>query len=404
MKILLVNKHCSETTGGSELQCDLIASELAKRGNDVHYLAPRLDQDPGGSNYRIHPLPGETAESITNAIRAVDPDVVYWRYNRNQLAPVASALRKAGIPICLAVSNRTDLSPLRTDLIRWTMNFREAYELLRTQISHLRSYRALDLLDGFIHQCADTMGHRTDQREVHIPNVFVHRAEPFDWPRPYIAWVANLKSRKQPEAVIRTARRLQREPAFRESGVDILMAGEIQESAYEWIRDSATLPENVHYIGRISQKKAQGLIAGSMFLIHTCRPEGFPNTFIQAWSHGRPVVSLAYDPDRTIERWKAGYHSGSEERFIHDILRLLQDEVEREAMGKRGKTQSGKTFDLERNVARLEEWLLQWHNATAGAQRDNSITTSTEAIDRPDNTAVNTSTIKESTHPSTPRQ
>ncbi|MCG2590668.1 hypothetical protein [Rhodohalobacter sulfatireducens] len=39
MKIAVVNTHFVDEIGGSQLQCDLKADELEKRGYDVTYLA-----------------------------------------------------------------------------------------------------------------------------------------------------------------------------------------------------------------------------------------------------------------------------------------------------------------------------------------------------------------------------
>jgi glycosyltransferase involved in cell wall biosynthesis len=64
-------------------------------------------------------------------------------------------------------------------------------------------------------------------------------------------------------------------------------------------------------------------MADAAMLLSTSDEEGFPNTFIQAWSVGTPVVSLKIDPDHIIERVGLGMVSGSLERAITDINALI---------------------------------------------------------------------------------
>ena len=43
----------------------------------------------------------------------------------------------------------------------------------------------------------------------------------------------------------------------------------------------------------------------SKILINTSSFEGFPNTFVQAWANGVPVISLKVDPDNIIKKKKS---------------------------------------------------------------------------------------------------
>ncbi len=58
MNLLIINQHPSDSLGGSEMQCDLIARGLTERGHQVVYASVgsmRKEEYPG-LPYRVVPL------------------------------------------------------------------------------------------------------------------------------------------------------------------------------------------------------------------------------------------------------------------------------------------------------------------------------------------------------------
>jgi hypothetical protein len=56
--------------------------------------------------------------------------------------------------------------------------------------------------------------------------------------------------------------------------------------------------------------------------INTSEYEGFPNTFLQAWSRGIPVISY-FDPDNIIEKNNLGFVINSEEELAKRLKNVL---------------------------------------------------------------------------------
>lgn len=65
------------------------------------------------------------------------------------------------------------------------------------------------------------------------------------------------------------------------------------------IAEQAASLRNVTMFGAASRAEVDTLLQHAVCLCCTSDHEGFPNTFLEAWSHGRPVVST-WDPDSLI--------------------------------------------------------------------------------------------------------
>lgn len=117
MKIAIINQHVIDHVAGSEIQCDLMATELARRGHRVSYIAPgskRRDTASLPRPYVIVPVPYEK-KAVVQAVRDDSPDVVYWRSCRDLFVQCAQAIAQIDTPLVFAVSHIHDVAPLDPD-------------------------------------------------------------------------------------------------------------------------------------------------------------------------------------------------------------------------------------------------------------------------------------------------
>jgi glycosyltransferase involved in cell wall biosynthesis len=150
----------------------------------------------------------------------------------------------------------------------------------------------------------------------------------------YVAWVAMLRKFKRPDLLVEIARRV---PDIRFvvcGGTTTFTA----EPGYgKAIVDALESLPNVEYRGQVSPDEALRVISEAALFLSTSDEEGFPNTFLQAWSAGTPVVSLTVDPDNLIERHVLGEVSGDIQQAIMNITDLIGSSDYREAIATRAR-------------------------------------------------------------------
>jgi glycosyltransferase involved in cell wall biosynthesis len=82
-----------------------------------------------------------------------------------------------------------------------------------------------------------------------------------------------------------------------------MIGGRIADSAnlFDEIRQRAGTLHNVMFHGQIPYQEVNDYFANALVFMNTSDIEGFPNSYLQAWSRGTPVVAF-FDPDGLIAR------------------------------------------------------------------------------------------------------
>jgi glycosyltransferase involved in cell wall biosynthesis len=134
-----------------------------------------------------------------------------------------------------------------------------------------------------------------------------------------VIWVANFRKLKRAEWVVDIAKKM--------PDINIIMVGD-GGSDVEYLKSivhSINSVHNIQYLGKRSFAETNTLIKNSKVLICTSEFEGFPNTFIQAWSFGHPVVSTV-DPNNVIKTNNLGYVADNVNDMISALHNLIYSE------------------------------------------------------------------------------
>jgi glycosyltransferase involved in cell wall biosynthesis len=132
-----------------------------------------------------------------------------------------------------------------------------------------------------------------------------------------IVWVGRVCRVKRPDLLLDIAEKCP------DLGFDI--AGPVYDDEYSRsVARRATMIPNVRMLGTVPREGIATLYRSASLLCCTSDYEGFPNTFLEAWSHGLPIVSTV-DPDGLIANRKLGRVGRNPTSLVAGIRELLEN-------------------------------------------------------------------------------
>lgn len=365
---ILVPAHWEAVMGGSQYQAKVLVDYLlAHYDVDIAYLTVWADPTFKPAGYRIVPFSDRSGlrrygsffdvARLYRALRRERPDIILQFVGSAHTGIAALYARLHGCKMLWRVTSDRSVEPETTSwrrphlkLERLFLNFgiRNA-TLILAQTEHQRA------------RLAETFPAAPVQV---LPNF--HPTPP-DCGRngavvKQVAWIANLKSLKNPAAFVRLARRF----AHR-SDIRFVMVGDALDGG-DWTRerlDEIAVTPNLEYRGALRQSDVNELLEHTDLLVNTSDYEGFSNTFIQAWMRRVPVVSLHVDPDQLLSRGGLGAVTGSEDALYERVAALLQDPDRCAAIGARARR-----YALEHHAESNIETLAHLLRLARGLTRD----------------------------------
>lgn len=174
---------------------------------------------------------------------------------------------------------------------------------------------------------------------------------------PRVLWIGRVCAVKRPHLLLDVAR------ACPELGFDLVGPSDGSAYARQVLADASALG-NLAVHGGVPRAAVAGHYRRAAGLLCTSLYEGFPNTFLEAWSHGLPVVS-SFDPDGVI----AGHALGATAPDVPGLAAGLRELV---ASRERWRDQSlrcrryySETHSLDGAMAAFERLFLELSAADA---------------------------------------
>jgi glycosyltransferase involved in cell wall biosynthesis len=168
-----------------------------------------------------------------------------------------------------------------------------------------------------------------------------------------VLWVSNIRRLKRPDLLLQLAGKIPDASFHIVGGIG---AGE--RDCFEETRMRAGLLDNVTFHGPLPFREATALFGRTRAFVNTSDVEGFPNTYLQAWAAGTPVVAF-FDPDGLIAREGLGIAVKTPDEMRAAVTKLLRDEAEWNAASARCKAFFAREYAedivLEPYISKMQE-------------------------------------------------
>ena len=138
-----------------------------------------------------------------------------------------------------------------------------------------------------------------------------------------VLFIATMKSFKRPEIFCKLTNKL-KNINFR----FVIIGSNYSDDKRATNFSNLVKTSNVEYLGSKPLSEVQQILSKSKLLINTSDFEGFPNTFVQAWARGVPVISLSVDPDNIIKNNDLGFCCDNDfKKLVENTEKLLTDNI-----------------------------------------------------------------------------
>src|SRR5882672_1469379 len=320
---VLAPKYRQHTIGGESVQQTLLGRALELRGHDVSMVVSDYGQIDGAEWERIRvfkayrPDAGLPAlrfihprwTAIWSALTRADADIYYTSCAGMHVGLLAMFCRRFHKRFVFRAASDTDCDRSRL-LVRFARDrWLYAYGLRRADAILVQSTSQ-----------AETLA-RNYGLAGRVAGMLVEKVQPAAARDIDVLWVSNIRRVKRPDRILELAEGL---PKVKIHMVGGPLPGE--ETLFSEVNLTAKGKANVSFHGRLSYWDANELYGRARLLVNTSDVEGFPNSYLQAWIRGVPVVTLI-DPDGVIEREGLGVGARSAAQIPDAINRLLRDPV-----------------------------------------------------------------------------
>jgi len=327
----LLAGEVSNIVGGAEVQQMLLSSELLRLGYTVTFLVPDCGQpaefvtDRGirviktRRQFRTNSNPLSVVGDIVRLFRAMrraKADVYYQRAAATITGIIAAFCKLTRKPFVFSVAHNLDLDcdPMVNSSIGkriYRYGLRNASRVVvQTAVQENMLKEGFGIEGNLIRS---TFSKPEASGCSPVPGT--------------VLWVGNLRPMRRPHMYLELATAL---PQFR----FVMVGGPVpqEESLHQEIKTCAESVSNLKMTGAVPYREVGRYFDEAVLFVNTTDLEGFPNTYLQAWCRGIPVVGT-FDPDGLLSRNGLGRHCSTVAEIAEAVNALMKDDEKRCAIG-----------------------------------------------------------------------
>ncbi len=236
------------------------------------------------------------------------PHIIIYRGENRNLYPLSLMSRIMGVKLVFFSASDSNFEPNKK-----SVGSKMGLELYHRSIRYIKYFVTQNTYQH------DTLLQHFSKESLVQFNIwgYAMKNEEGNPPASDVVWVANFRKLKRAEWVVNVARQMPK-------SVFVLAGGPIDKCYYEEMKQESKKMDNVSFLGPKSFSYVNELVGKSRVLLCTSTYEGFPNTFLQAWSNGLPVISTV-DPSGLIAEYHLGQVVEKEDELEEALRRILND-------------------------------------------------------------------------------
>jgi glycosyltransferase involved in cell wall biosynthesis len=298
---VLAREYNSFGIGGEEVQHTLLAKALTRMGHEVSMVVYDYGQDDGAkwddvTTYKAYRTSAGLPvvrffhprwTSVWSALRRADADVYYVSCAGMHVGLLAMFCRKYAKRLIFRVAHDRDCEPDNLLIQYWRDKRLYEYGLRNCNTILVQSVRQQEAMRHNYGLESVIAEMPVDSPKEYVP----YTARPID-----VLWVNNIRQFKRPDLYLELARRMP-DVSFQMVGGPVSGFSDL----YDEISHAASSIPNLTFCGRVPYHDVGPKYAHAKVFVNTSDTEGFPNSFLQSWIRGTPVVSF-FDPDGLIAK------------------------------------------------------------------------------------------------------
>jgi len=311
--------------GGAEVQQVLIAKELKKKGGDISFITLDHGQKDEEIIDGIEVYKASKPKEGVKFIRFFYPGLVkLWKALKKANAEIYYVRGTSFLPGVLALFSKIHhkrfvfasasdtnfcLSKLKKnylkrDLFFYIWGLKRANAIIVQNNKQKEDLSKNFGLDGIL------------IRSYYSPIVNVNNPK-----KEIVLWVGTIRKIKRPDLFIKLASNFPTEKFVLIGGPD-----KKNDPFYEHIKKKAKKVKNLIFMGFQPFEFTEKIFWSCKLFVNTSTYEGFPNTFLQAWSRGVPVLSTV-DPDNIVKENNLGLVAQNENELILQMKNFLDKKI-----------------------------------------------------------------------------
>lgn len=298
---VLAPEYKDRGIGGEQVQQTLLARAFTKRGYDVCMVVADYGQVDGAKWAGIKTFKAYRPRAglpvlrfahprwtgMWSALKRADADVYYTSCAGMQIGLVALFCRRHGKKMIFRIASDADCDPDRL-LIRFA----------RDKLLYEYGLKHADAVLAQSSYQKETLSHYYGMQSVLAGMLVEAPSSVFGFSSRDIPvlWVSTLRELKRPQLMLDLAEILPQLAMHMIGG-----RGAGSEALYDVVHLRAQTLPNISFHGQLPYQEVNVCYSRAKVFVCTSEIEGFPNSYLQSWVRGTPVVAF-FDPDGVIER------------------------------------------------------------------------------------------------------